>query len=88
MHAASAEKSERLKRTLAALRAGGLFGRTGAELSRATGSLAISTDISELRKNGWIVDSQHLKPSNRMPSFTVFEGEELRAVAAWLESLK
>ncbi|MFL9824087.1 cytochrome c oxidase subunit II [Rhodoplanes sp. SY1] len=37
---------------------------------------------------GWIADSQHLKPSNKMPSFTVFEGEELRAVAAWLESLK
>lgn len=37
---------------------------------------------------GWIADSQHLKPSNGMPSFTVFEGEELRAVAAWLESLK
>lgn len=59
MHAASSEKSERLKRTLAALRAGGLLGRTGAELSRATGSLAISTDISELRKNGWIVDRQY-----------------------------
>ncbi|MDC7785048.1 cytochrome c oxidase subunit II [Rhodoplanes sp. TEM] len=37
---------------------------------------------------GWIADSQHLKPSNRMPSFPVFSGEDLRAVAAYLESLK
>lgn len=37
---------------------------------------------------GWIADSQHLKPNNRMPSFPVFTGEELRALAAYLESLK
>jgi cytochrome c oxidase subunit 2 len=37
---------------------------------------------------GWIADSQHLKPGNRMPSFPVFTGEELRALAAWLESLE
>jgi cytochrome c oxidase subunit 2 len=37
---------------------------------------------------GWIADSQHLKPNNKMPSFPVFTGAELRAVAAYLESLK
>lgn len=37
---------------------------------------------------GWISDSQHLKPGNLMPSFNVFEGEDLRAIAAYLESLK
>lgn len=37
---------------------------------------------------GWIADSQHLKPDNEMPSFAIFEGEELRALAAFLESLK
>ena len=37
---------------------------------------------------GWIADSQTLKPGNLMPSMNVFSGEELRAVAAYLESLK
>jgi cytochrome c oxidase subunit 2 len=37
---------------------------------------------------GWIADSQTIKPGNLMPSTTVYSGEELRAVAAWLESLK
>ncbi len=37
---------------------------------------------------GWIASSQHLKPGNRMPSFIVFEGAELRAIAAYLESLE
>jgi cytochrome c oxidase subunit 2 len=36
----------------------------------------------------WIADSQGIKPGNLMPSMNVFTGEELRAVAAWLESLK
>jgi cytochrome c oxidase subunit 2 len=37
---------------------------------------------------GWIADSQHLKPENRMPSFGIYSGEELRALAAYLKSLK
>jgi cytochrome c oxidase subunit 2 len=37
---------------------------------------------------GWIVDSQHIKPANKMPSFNVFSGEELRALAAYLASLE
>lgn len=37
---------------------------------------------------GWIADSQTIKPGNLMPSTTVYSGEELRAVAAWLESLQ
>lgn len=37
---------------------------------------------------GWIASSQHLKPENRMPSFADFTGEELRALAAYLESLQ
>jgi cytochrome c oxidase subunit 2 len=37
---------------------------------------------------GWIASSQHLKPANKMPSFNVFTGEELRALAAYMESLK
>jgi cytochrome c oxidase subunit 2 len=37
---------------------------------------------------GWIASAQHLKPGNKMPSFDVLKGEELRAVAGYLESLK
>jgi cytochrome c oxidase subunit II len=37
---------------------------------------------------GWIADSQHIKPENRMPFFDIYSGEELRALAAYLESLK
>jgi cytochrome c oxidase subunit II len=37
---------------------------------------------------GWIAASQHLKPGNLMPSFDALTGPDLRAVAAYLESLK
>lgn len=37
---------------------------------------------------GWIADSQGIKPGNRMPSYSVLSGQELRDVAAYLESLK
>ncbi len=37
---------------------------------------------------GWIADSQGIKPGNRMPSYPVLSGQDLRAVAAYLESLK
>jgi cytochrome c oxidase subunit 2 len=37
---------------------------------------------------GWITDSQQLKPGNKMPAFNQFSGEELRALSAYLESLR
>lgn len=37
---------------------------------------------------GWIADSQAIKPGNRMPAYPVLSGEELRAVAAYLDGLK
>ncbi|WP_082601435.1 c-type cytochrome [Achromobacter sp. Root83] len=37
---------------------------------------------------GWIAGSQHIKPGNGMPSFDQWPGEDLRAVARYLESLK
>ncbi|MFA7429770.1 MAG: cytochrome c oxidase subunit II [Rhodospirillaceae bacterium] len=37
---------------------------------------------------GWIADSQAIKPGNHIPAFNTLDGETLRAVAAWLESLK
>lgn len=37
---------------------------------------------------GWIAGAQDVKPGNRMPSMNVYDGRELRALAAWLESLE
>jgi cytochrome c oxidase subunit II len=37
---------------------------------------------------GWISDSQAIKPGNRMPAYPVLTGQDLRAVSAYLESLK
>jgi len=37
---------------------------------------------------GWIADSQAIKPGNRMPAYPVLNGQDLRATADYLESLK
>jgi cytochrome c oxidase subunit 2 len=37
---------------------------------------------------GWISSAQHLKPGNAMPSYDQLEGLQLRALAAYLASLK
>ncbi len=37
---------------------------------------------------GWVADSQTIKPGNRMPAYKVFSGEDLQAIAAYLEHLK
>jgi cytochrome c oxidase subunit II len=37
---------------------------------------------------GWIASAQHLKPGNAMQSYDQLEGPELRALSAYLESLK
>lgn len=37
---------------------------------------------------GWITDTQHVKPDSRMPSFRQFSADDLRALAAFLESLQ
>lgn len=37
---------------------------------------------------GWIVGAQDIKAGNFMPSMNVYDGRELRAVSAWLGSLK
>ena len=37
---------------------------------------------------GWIADPHSIKPGVRMPAATGLQGDELRALAAWLESLE
>jgi cytochrome c oxidase subunit 2 len=66
-------------------------GLLGPDLTHVGGRLSIAagtfpTTVGTLA--GWISSSQHLKPGNLMPSFGNLEGRELRAIAAYLESLK
>lgn len=56
----------------------------GSRSSLAAGVLPVNVGTLA----GWIADSQHIKPGNQMPSFNQFSGENLRAVARYLESLK
>lgn len=56
----------------------------GSRLSLAAGTFP--NNVGTLA--GWVASAQHLKPENGMPSFAHLSGEELRAVAAYLESLK
>jgi cytochrome c oxidase subunit 2 len=70
---------------------GGTEGRLGPDLTAvgARRSLAAGTlknGIGNLA--GWIASAQHLKPGNRMPSYDQLEGRQLRALAAYLESLQ
>ena len=54
--------------------------------SRTTlGAVTIPNDREHLRE--WIVDSQHVKPGNLMPNFSV-SGHKLDALVAYLEGLK
>lgn len=37
---------------------------------------------------GWVADSQSIKPGNRMPAYKMFTGDELQAIAAYLDQLR
>jgi len=56
----------------------------GSRLSIAAGTLPNGQGAIA----GWIADSQHIKPGNRMPAFNQFSGEDLRALSAYMESLQ
>ncbi|MBL6455272.1 c-type cytochrome [Belnapia sp. T6] len=67
-------------------------GRSGPDLTLLGGRLSLAAgtlDNHLATLAGWIAGPQDIKPGNRMPAFnTVLDGPELRAVAAWLESLR
>lgn len=66
-------------------------GTLGPDLTHVGGRLSLAAGRLDNHAGtlaGWIADSQTIKPGNLMPSMNVFTGVELRAVAAWLESLK
>lgn len=66
-------------------------GKLGPDLTHVGSRLSIGAGILPNNAGsigGWIASSQHIKPGNLMPAFREFSGEELRARAAYVESLK
>lgn len=66
-------------------------GLIGPDLTHVGGRLTLAAGMFPNNKGtlaGWISDAKHLKPGNLMPSFDVLSGPDLRALAAYLESLK
>jgi hypothetical protein len=78
MHAAKADKSERLRQTLLAIRSWGKYGATGAQIQGHTGSMAVATDISELRQNGYNIECKYegLSPYGRKIFRYTFKGKK------------
>ncbi|MCT8999864.1 cytochrome c oxidase subunit II [Chelativorans intermedius] len=66
-------------------------GEIGPDLTHVGGRLSIGAGTLPTNKGtlaGWVASTQHLKPEVFMPSFGNLEGKELRAIAAYLESLE
>jgi cytochrome c oxidase subunit 2 len=66
-------------------------GTLGPDLTHVGGRISLAAGLlpnSVGNLAGWIASAQHLKPGNAMPSYNTFTGEELRALAAYLESLQ
>jgi cytochrome c oxidase subunit 2 len=66
-------------------------GRQGPDLTHVGGRLSIGAGVlgnGPAALGAWIADPQHVKPGNLMPETKTLPGEELRALAAYLESLK
>jgi cytochrome c oxidase subunit 2 len=66
-------------------------GQLGPDLTHVGGRRSLAAGI--LPNNvgtiaGWIANPQRIKPNNKMPAFNTFSGEELRALAAYLASLR
>jgi cytochrome c oxidase subunit 2 len=77
--------------TCHAIRGTGAAGQLGPDLTHVGSRLTLGA--GQFPNNtgtlgGWIANTQHLKPGVRMPSYGGFEGEDLRALAGYLESLK
>jgi cytochrome c oxidase subunit 2 len=53
---------------------------------RSLGGAQFPNNVGTL--GGWVANTQHLKPGARMPSYGSFAGEDLRAIASYLESLR
>jgi len=67
------------------------MGGNGPNLTRVGGRISLAAGNFPVHQGtlaGWIANTQGVKPGNHMPAFPVFLGVELRALAAYLESLR
>jgi cytochrome c oxidase subunit 2 len=66
-------------------------GRSGPDLTHVGSRRTLGAALLPMNPGAvaaWITSSQHLKPGNLMPGFQRFRGEELRELAAYVESLE
>lgn len=66
-------------------------GRLGPDLTRVGGRAALGAGMWRMNQGnlaGWIADVGDMKPGAQMPSYNHLSGPELRAVSAYLASLK
>ena len=66
-------------------------GTRGPDLTHVASRVTLGAALLPMNKGamaGWIASSQHLKPGNLMPSFEHLRGQDLRALAEYLESLE
>ena len=64
-------------------------GLSGPDLTHLSRRLSLGAGILPNNRgtlNGWITDSQALKPGNRMPSYDMLSAQEVDAISAWLET--
>lgn len=74
-----------------AVRGTAAAGTRGPDLTHVASRRTIGAALLPMNQGAvaaWIASSQHLKPGNLMPSFRHFSGEELRSIAAYVESLE
>ena len=74
-----------------AIRGTAAQGTIGPDLTHFGGRMSLGAgmlqnDASTIAR--WISGAQHVKPGNKMPSFTIFTPEDLTALASYLEGLK
>jgi cytochrome c oxidase subunit 2 len=66
-------------------------GALGPDLTHLASRVSLAAGVLPMNRGalaGWVSASQTIKPGNLMPSMNVFTGEELQALAAYLESLR
>jgi cytochrome c oxidase subunit 2 len=66
-------------------------GAIGPDLTHVGSRLSLAAGILPNDADGfqrWIASTEHIKPGVHMPRFGMLPGEDLRAIAAYLESLK
>jgi cytochrome c oxidase subunit 2 len=74
-----------------AIRGTSARGDSGPDLTHVGSRLSLAAGVVANQRGtmaGWIAGAQDVKAGNHMPSMNVYSGRELRALAAWLESLQ